>query len=647
MTGSQDITSFYKLPIWLKICLILGVIILAVLIANRDLDRERSYLEELCLQKGEISIRSLSSASMLFGWENLNSEETLSKFSKSPEGQENFYFVITDMQGEVKIASIPLEEVNPEVFQNPDPFTSFVPPKPHWRIGEIGGKNMFWVFRPLWFTFEIPPVDTSLKGSSHPRSEFNYPPKHAYSTPQDSKHHSGQIQAPTEETPKVFIPPKPMDPTKVRYCWVGFDMAPFEASERAAKLNTTIFIGLITLAGLAGLMALFWAQSSRLTSRLYQDTKARSGEIISRLPIGLVINDNEGRVTLVNQAALKISGLKESDFMGKKLSTLTFGAFPQDEELWGLETDVSFQGGSTSRLSITAGPVLGHDGTKLGRVVLLSDLGELGRLKAELAQKEKLATIGNMARTLAHEIRNPLGAIKGLTQHLLGKSSESSEKEALEVILASVERLAGTITDFLDYARPTNIKPAPLALGAFLKKMNTLIIHDAVCENVNLDLKLPPQEVEILADDTFLAQAFLNLYINSLQATRDSGAQDGSLTVTLAPGTKGEAIVTIADNGPGFGEAQLSHPFVPYFTSKARGSGLGLVQVKKIIEAHEGQILLGNQESGGALVTVVLPLIGQGDLKVSAVPEEPQDTLGQPLVLTKGESQIDTRPQAK
>jgi two-component system sensor histidine kinase HydH len=421
--------------------------------------------------------------------------------------------------------------------------------------------------------------------------------KNAYPQKMDPKHQ--------------MMPHEPKDPKAVRYCWVGFNMDPFEASERSARMNTTIYIGLCALAGFAGIMALFLAHNSRLTRRLYQDTNALASEIIGRLPIGLIINDNEGKVTLVNSTALKISGLSESDFLHKKLSSITFGAFPQDEELWSHECDVRFKGGHSPRLSITAGPIVAKDGVKVGRVILLADLGELGRLRAELAEKERLATLGSMARGLAHEIRNPLSAIKGLTQHLLKKTGNNTpEEEALEVILTSVERLAETITDFLDYARPTKLEPSPLDLGTFLGKLHNLIIHDADCENVTVNFDVPPKAIEILADDTLLAQAFLNLFLNAIQATQDNPPErPGEVTVHLILGANSKAVITVADNGPGFGEEQLARPFVPYFTSKAQGCGLGLALVKKIVEAHEGQVILGNQETGGAQVTVVLPLL--------------------------------------
>jgi two-component system sensor histidine kinase HydH len=385
-------------------------------------------------------------------------------------------------------------------------------------------------------------------------------------------------------------------------------MGPFEAAARAGTINTLIFIGFMGMAGMAFLLALFWANNSRIIKKMFQDTNTMASEIISRMPIGLIVNDPEGKVGLVNQATLSLSGLGTIDFKGKKLKDLTFGAFPEDEDLNGLEMELCFDGGLCSRLSLTSGKMVGLDGTFMGKVILMADVGEVGRLKAELAQKERLAALGSMAAGLAHEIRNPLGAIKGLTQHLLNQNKNEDEQQALEVMLVSVERLAGTITDFLEYARPTELKTAPLPLSPFLKKIHELIGHDAQSRQVLMELKLPETDLTIQADEGKLAQVLLNLYLNAIQAVGlNQDENSRKIIVTLSTAGNNLVMISFADNGPGFGKKQLAQPFEPYFTSKAEGSGLGLAIARKIIQAHQGQIQLSNQSQGGALITILLP----------------------------------------
>jgi two-component system sensor histidine kinase HydH len=417
------------------------------------------------------------------------------------------------------------------------------------------------------------------------------------------------------------------DWSKGMYCWVGFDMAPFLAAARTARQNSIIFIALLGAVVTGGILGLFLFYKNSLSRKLYLDAKALVSAIVMRMPMGLIFDNPEGDVTFVNQAALTLTGLKEEEIKGHKLPCLTDGAFPLDKELTGLEMDLRFKNGHLQRLSLTCGPVTGATGY-LGRVVLMMDVSELNLLKEELERKRRLASLGGMAAGLAHEIRNPLGAIKGLTQHLLAKSTPSTH-EALEVMLISVDRLERTITDFLDYAKPTELKTQSIALGPFLQRLHELVSHDAQSQNVVMTLSLPDEEVLVSADDGRLAQAFLNLYLNAIQAAAPEGGAGGSILAKLSL-VRNKAIVSLADNGPGFGADQLAQPFVPYFTSKSKGSGLGLALVKKIIEAHLGDVTLANQYGGGALVTVSLPLISS-EKKAPSSLSRPPISPGRPL----------------
>ncbi|MGL4208097.1 MAG: sensor histidine kinase, partial [Candidatus Adiutrix sp.] len=228
-------------------------------------------------------------------------------------------------------------------------------------------------------------------------------------------------------------------------------------------------------------------------------------------------------------------------------------------------------------------------------------------LKAELAKNEHLAALGSLAAGLAHEIRNPLGAIRGLSQHLLSKNSVPQDAHAsLEVMLNCVDRLNTTITAFLNYAKPANMVVRPVDLSALIRNMATLAAHDAESQKVDIVFDLPWEPVIIHGDESLLSQAFLNIYLNAIWAA--GKGPKGQLTVAMAA-TKKEVILTFHDNGPGFSPGQLAQPFVPYFTTKAEGSGLGLALVEKTIRAHKGaSITLGTPPSGGALVTIIFKI---------------------------------------
>jgi two-component system sensor histidine kinase HydH len=581
-------------PLWVIAILFLGVVALSAMMAKRDINRERDYLQELFLQKGEILIRAIETGARM-GWLDLGSEEGLALFLANLEGSELLSIAVTDASGGLYAASAPAEELGGG-FQGPDPVGSFAfPGKPRWRVTPGAGTGkVFWVYRPLWFTLERKGPPYAPPGGTHhqrrPPGPFKGPP------PMDGGHPS----------PKAYPPNL--------YAWLGFDMAPFEAAESSARHNSLLFVGLTGLASLAALLALFWAQSSRLNKRLYENSSQMADSVFSRLPVGLLISDLSGTVAFANQAMERISGLRAEGFLGKRLSSLAVGSFPKDGEFSGVESSLSFRGGKSAQVALTGAPVVGRGGAPVGRVLLMADLDELGRLRAELAQKERLATLGSMSRGLAHELRNPLGAIKGLALHLqrLG-SLGPPDREALDVILESVARLDSTITDFLDFAKPTSLRKARVPLGNLLSKLRSLVAHDPQARTVADELRLPEAELLAQADEAKLSQAFLNLYLNAIQAcSSNPPGRPGSIVVSLDRHGPGLASIGFSDNGPGFQEDQLLNPFVPYFTSKASGTGLGLPLAKKIVEAHDGRLLIGNREGGGAVVTV-LPPRAKGD----------------------------------
>ncbi|MDR2947090.1 MAG: hypothetical protein LBV79_10135 [Candidatus Adiutrix sp.] len=568
---------------WFIAAAVLGVVMMGAIMFNRDYRREQGYLQDMLLQRGEVLIHSLEMVGRV-SFEEAQAEEQLLNFWNNLEADDQVLFLaLTDDQGRLEALAGGLTPPD-GLFSGPHEPTPYGrgPIAPNYRTAMVDGRPVYLVYRSFWPLPRRMMQSMTQGGHGHRMSQ--------------RRHDRGLAESTVRERP-------------VRYLWVGFDLAAFEAGSRERVRTAAVFVGLLGLAVLAGVLALIWGHNSRLVRRLYQDTNALAAELIGRLPVGVILKDREGKVSLVNRSTLAISGLQESDFLGQSLEALTQGRFPAEETMSGRETTLSFNGGPGVLVALTSGPVVGDDGHPLGQVILMEDLGELGRLKSELGKKERLAALGSLAAGLAHEIRNPLGAIRGLSQHLLNKGpADPGDREALEVVLTSVDRLNATITDFLDYARPTELKTAPLDLGGLIRKMATLAGHDAQSQAVTLELDLPGEPLEIDGDEALLSQAFLNLYLNAIQAAGERPGGGGRLCVALRAAEQ-RAVLTFADNGPGFSPEQLAQPFVPYFTTKAEGSGLGLAMVEKAIRAHAGaDVTLASPPSGGGLVTVILSL---------------------------------------
>jgi signal transduction histidine kinase len=228
----------------------------------------------------------------------------------------------------------------------------------------------------------------------------------------------------------------------------------------------------------------------------------------------------------------------------------------------------------------------------------------LGRVEKELQRSERLAALGKMAAGVAHELRNPLSSIKGLA--ILLKSKFTGEEEGIEaatLLVQEVTRLNRSIEELLDYAKPAKLNKVTVDVNAIVKKTALLVEIDLEAQNISLDLNLTETLPAIEADDDKLNQVFLNLFLNGIQAM-DSG---GILTVSSH--LKGKSVVVVVeDTGSGIADENQQKVFDPYFTTKSDGTGLGLALSAKIIEEHEGKIVLSSRPGEGTRVEVVLPI---------------------------------------
>lgn len=235
---------------------------------------------------------------------------------------------------------------------------------------------------------------------------------------------------------------------------------------------------------------------------------------------------------------------------------------------------------------------------------MLHDLSEIKRLQKAIRQKEKLATIGGLAAGIAHEIRNPLSSIKGIASYFRDKAPKASEDyDIAEVMVREVDRLNRVITEFLEFARPTEINVRPVKVAELLEHSVRLVRHDAEANGIRIGLTCGKDLDSILVDPDRLNQCLLNLYLNAIQAMGKGGELD-----IKGYRDGGTICIEIADTGPGIPGEYMERIFDPYFTTKPSGSGLGLAIVFKIIDAHGGKIFVANRKLGGARFIIQLPV---------------------------------------
>lgn len=241
---------------------------------------------------------------------------------------------------------------------------------------------------------------------------------------------------------------------------------------------------------------------------------------------------------------------------------------------------------------------------KRGESIIEKRAQERLRLIEQLSHAERLSTLGEMVAGISHEIRNPLGIIKSSSELLKKKMSRYDPSDSIpSIILEESSRLNNIITDFLDYAKPRSPNLILCGIEDVLEKNITFLASQINEEGCIIEKDYVNDLPEILADPAMLYQAFLNILINALQAMPEGGKIH--LEIVSSGNT---ATIYFEDEGEGIPENILNKIWDPFFTTKVKGTGLGLGIVKNIIESHHGSIQVINRSVCGARVKVEMPV---------------------------------------
>ncbi|MEE4601141.1 MAG: ATP-binding protein [Desulfobacteraceae bacterium] len=393
---------------------------------------------------------------------------------------------------------------------------------------------------------------------------------------------------------------------------VGLNPQSFEEGHREDIRNTAIISGVLILLGIAGFISMFWMQGYRSAKKSLQDTSAIKDQVVASLPVGLIATDKDGRIAFYNSAAEGITGLDLAQARGKESDTVLprhlcglKESLELGESISEKEMECEFTENKIVPVSISASKIINEEDQFVGQVLIIRDLGEVRRLQDEIRRTEKLAAIGGLAAGVAHEIRNPLSSIKGIASYYKDKFEDGSEdKEMAGVMIEEVDRLSRVISELLEFARPTKLNLKPSNLNELLKHSARLIEQEATAKNVQVQMDLNPDSVRADVDPDRLTQCFLNLYLNALQVMENGGQ------LTIRSSTRGDdsVVIDIKDNGAGISPDDLGKIFDPYYTTKPKGTGLGLPIVHKIIEAHQGQVKVRSTVGQGTVFSIILPL---------------------------------------
>jgi PAS domain S-box-containing protein len=343
-------------------------------------------------------------------------------------------------------------------------------------------------------------------------------------------------------------------------------------------------------------------------------SEARWRSVIHSAVDGIVVIDAEGRIEAFNPAAERLFGYSEHELLGHNVNVLMPSPYHEEHDSYiarylatgrakiigtGREVVGRRRDGTTFPLHLSVGELTVDGARKFTGI--LHDLTGRVRLEEQLRERAALARIGEMAAVIAHEVKNPLAGIRGAIQVIGSRlPAESRDRAVLGNIVTRIDALDGLMKDLLLFARPPQPRRTSVEIVPLVTMTADLICQDPTLKGiqVGVDGSAPP----VLADAEMLKIVFQNLFVNSAQAMEGQGR----IEVAIAT-ADGRCEIAVTDTGPGIPAEIREKIFTAFFTTKSRGSGLGLATAKRLVEAHQGEIQVECPPGGGTRITVRLP----------------------------------------
>ncbi len=359
------------------------------------------------------------------------------------------------------------------------------------------------------------------------------------------------------------------------------------------------------------------------------------GMILENIDRAVVAFDQKGRITLFNPAAEALMERSSRQIIGKhyqelfknqktllylvKIALEDGRSITDDEGLYLQRSDAA-----PLPVNAYASPIFANVGNQDGAVIIIRDLSQIKELEGTLRRADRLSILGTLAAGLAHEIKNPLGGIKGAAQLLsMELGEESALQDYTQIMVKEVERINFIIEELMDLGNPRPPELGDVDLSQLLGDIILLQREAVRNQDIKFILKLDPSIPPIQGDEDLLTRLFLNLIKNAGEAINNTDNHTGSHTgevlvetriatnyhITNPGGRPSPMIdIKISDTGCGIAPDEMDRIFTPYFTTKSKGSGLGLAISQKIIEDHHGLLKIESSPKKGTSIIVSLPL---------------------------------------
>ncbi len=352
----------------------------------------------------------------------------------------------------------------------------------------------------------------------------------------------------------------------------------------------------------------------RIEKERAEQTERLSEEVTRNMPAGLVVVNAMGIISSSNPAAEQVLGIRglafrrysealgtSSDLTKLIAECVSTGKIFRREEVQHIPP-----AGDTRHLGVTISPIRRGEGKISGAICLLTDLTELAALQQRIQLKENLAALGELSAGIAHEFKNALATISGYAQMIEPETSAAEVLDYAGRILEQTRNITHVVAEFLKYARPLEIPDEGVALQTMVER----VVSEVGEALPQVRIRWEGTFGDAQGDEGLLRQALLNLARNAAEACAIT--EGGGQVVIRGDTVRGEEAefqrISVTDNGPGIPANVFPKLFRPFFTTKAKGTGLGLAVVQKIIVQHGGQVEVRNRPEGGAEFIVTLPV---------------------------------------
>lgn len=374
------------------------------------------------------------------------------------------------------------------------------------------------------------------------------------------------------------------------------------------------------------------AQLHALERKRAERSERFSERLIANIPSGLVTVDSKGQVTSVNAHAIGILGVAKAnaqtsfvsdaaselispgvDFhsffhMSARVVEMISKCLETGKAFRREEVSVCLADGRVRHLGLSISPIADTSHNVEGALCLLTDITEVLELRERMKLQENLANLGEMAAGLAHEFKNSLATIQGYVQllevQLAARPSTDNQSETLDSTLNEVRLLARLVTDFLNFARPQQLNLTSVDLRSIIEDC-AAEVRPQLGEN-GIELRIEGEFTQVAADETMLRRVFVNLFRNAAEAI-DPQSPEKRIIVTGEFETR-YAHARVSDTGTGISNEDLHRIFIPFFTTKSRGYGIGLAIVQKILMAHGGDVAVEKSDTTGTTFHCRLPM---------------------------------------